>query len=177
MSTTVPKLTYAEYACYPDDGHRHEIIDGDHYMNPAPNIYHQVIAQRINHQLYTQVELQGLGRVFFAPIDVQLGPHDIVQPDLLVVLEGNRIIKPSRIIGPPDHVIEILSPSSDGSDRSLKRTLYQRAGVKEYWIVDPAEASLTQLVLGESSYEVRDHGEVVAASYAADIRVDFARVW
>ena len=74
------KLGYREYCCFPDDGWRHEIIDGDHVMTPAPSTSHQTVSKRLQHQLYMQVELAGLGLVFNAPVDVQLTEHDIVQP-------------------------------------------------------------------------------------------------
>ncbi|MCP4511625.1 MAG: hypothetical protein GY826_35085, partial [Fuerstiella sp.] len=86
------KLTYEHYAQYPEDGNRHEIIDGVHYMNPAPTPHHQKISRDIQFQLYSAVELQGLGEVMNAPIDVQFSNHDVVQPDIVVVLTENRII-------------------------------------------------------------------------------------
>jgi hypothetical protein len=61
------KLGYREYCCFPDDGRRHEIIDGDHYVNPAPSTYHQTVSRRLQHQLYTQIELTGRGVVYNAP--------------------------------------------------------------------------------------------------------------
>ena len=101
--TPITKLTYQDYVCYPDDGKRHEIIDGDHYMNPAPVPLHQSVLQRLLVQLFNGVELTGLGRVFPALIDVQLSDHDIVQPDIVVVAEARRgIITPIKIKGSPD---------------------------------------------------------------------------
>ena len=115
MKTTAHKLTYRDYVCFPDDGHRHEIIDGDHYMNPAPSTYHQAISRHLQFQLYTQIERRNLGSVIDAPVDVQLTEFDIVQSDLVVVLSGNRIITPTKVKGVPDHLVEILP--SHGADR------------------------------------------------------------
>ncbi|RLS82734.1 MAG: Uma2 family endonuclease, partial [Planctomycetota bacterium] len=107
------KLGYREYCSFPDDGWRHEIIDGDHVMTPAPSTSHQTVSKRLQHQLYMQVELAGLGLVFNPPVDVQLTEHDIVQPDLVVVLKDRtRMITPTKINGVPDLVVEILSPST-----------------------------------------------------------------
>ncbi len=79
MSSGIRTLTYEDYVCYPDDGKRHEIIDGDHSMNAAPSTYHQFVSRRIQFQLYSQIELTDRGSVINAPVDVQLSPHDIVQ--------------------------------------------------------------------------------------------------
>ncbi len=146
MSNTSTKLTYEDYVCFPDDGKRHEIIDGDHYVNPAPSTYHQTVSRRIQFLLYQGIELENLGVVYNAPVDLQLGDFNIVQPDIVVVLKANeKIITPTKIKGTPDLVIEILSPSSAENDRKLKRSLYEKSSVPEYWIVDPFEHELTQL--------------------------------
>src|SRR5690606_8328074 len=97
-----PKLGYAQYVKFPDDGQRHEIIEGMHTVNPAPSTYHQAVSRRIQFQLYSAIELRGFGEVIDAPVDVQLSPHDIVQPDLVVVLVQNRIITPTKVKGLPD---------------------------------------------------------------------------
>ena len=177
MSTTGRKLTYEDYVCFPDDRMRHEIIDGDHYMNPAPSTYHQYVSRRLMFQLYQMIEEKGLGSVMNAPVDVQLTPTDIVQPDIVVVLTDNRIITPTKIKGTPEHLIEILSPSTESNDRTLKRTLYERAGVKEYWILDPFEQELTQLVLADGKYAERLHQGNVAVTYLPKVAVDLTRVW
>ncbi len=89
-TNTSRKLGYPGYAAIPDDGLRHEIIDGDHYVNPAPTLYHQAVSKRLQHQLYTRIELAPFGVLYYAPCDVQLSQHDIVQPDLLVVVRSVR---------------------------------------------------------------------------------------
>ena len=172
------KLGYAEYCCYPDDGRRHEIIDGDHYVNPAPSTYHQTVSRRLQHQLYTQIELQGRGVVYNAPVDVQLTDHDIVQPDLVVVLAARtRMITPTKIKGVPDLVVEILSPSTASNDLALKRQLYERTGVTEYWIADPDNHTLTQLELVDGRYADRPAGDEVRLSVLEGVSVRLAEVW
>ena len=107
-----PRWDYAAYAAIASDGKRHEIIDGEHFVNPAPNLYHQEVSRHIQFQLYTQIELAGLGKVINAPVDLQLSDHDIVQPDLVVVTHSRKhIMTPTKIRGVPDLVVEILSPS------------------------------------------------------------------
>ncbi len=143
------KLTYDEYVLFPDDGKRHEIIDGRHYMNAAPNPRHQAVSRHIQFQLYEQIELKQLGEVINSPIDLQLSLWDIIQPDIVVVLAANRIITTTKIKGVPDLVIEILSPSNRNHDLELKKQLYEQSGVPEYWIVDPENQTVTQYRLGE----------------------------
>lgn len=176
MSTQATKLTYQDYVCFPDDGKRHEIIDGTHFMNPAPSIYHQQVSRRLQFQLYAEIELRELGVVIDAPVDVQITDHDIVQPDLVVVLSENRIITPTKVKGAPNHVIEILSPSTEVNDKTLKRQLFEQAGVPEYWIVDPADHSVLQLVLKDGKYAETKHSKQITLSYL-DVSVDLSQVW
>ncbi|MFN7813048.1 MAG: Uma2 family endonuclease [Planctomycetia bacterium] len=171
------KLGYSEYCCFPDDGRRHEIIDGDHYMTPAPSTAHQTVSKRLQHQLYTQIELAGLGLVFNAPVDVQLTDHDIVQPDLVVVLAARtRMITPTKINGVPDLIVEILSPSTAANDTSLKKQLYARTGVGEYWIADPDNQRLEQYRLVDGGYRLEPATDPVAA-FSGSLRVRLADVW
>lgn len=151
------KLTYEEYALLPDDRNRHEIIDGEHYASPAPLIYHQDLAARLNELLRAEFVTSGRGRVLFAPVDVELTATDIVQPDLIVVLtEHESIVTRTRIVGAPDLLVEILSPSNRRHDTVLKLDLYRRAGVGEYWIVDPEAQRLT--VYARSADGLTEHG-------------------
>ncbi len=177
---TTPKLTYAHYVLFPDDGRRHEIIDGDHVVNPAPTPRHQAVVISLATQLFQKVQATGQGRVFVSPIDVELSPHDIVQPDLVVVLQEHReIVLPTRIQGTPDLVVEVLSDSTEQLDRVLKKAIYQRAGVPEYWIVDPRRQQIEQYVLSaEGVYELRQRaGEAITSYRLSGLTVDLAPVW
>jgi Uma2 family endonuclease len=173
------KLGYEHYVCYPDDGRRHEIIDGDHYVNPAPNTGHQRFSSRIQYQLHDQIEETGRGAVFTAPTDVQLTEHDIVQPDLIIVMEERRlIITPAKIKGAPNLIIEILSPSTEANDRFLKRDIYERANVPEYWIVDPDEHVVEQFVMQNGKYELAgSHGKKVTVATIDNVTIDLTKVW
>ena len=151
------RWTYADYAALPDDGNRYEIIAGVLYMTPAPGTGHQSISARVVTFLVTHVEFAGLGRVFAAPVDVELAPDTVVQPDIVVVLSANlHRITPSRIIGAPDLVVEILSPGTAGYDRREKQDAYARSGVGEYWVVDPGAQTVELLTLDQGGY--RSHG-------------------
>ena len=179
-SASPVKLTYDEYALIPNDGNRHEIVDGWHYMNAAPNPRHQVIAKFLSYMLYEQIELKGFGDIYFAPVDVQLGPHDVVQPDIVVVLKENHIVEETRIVGIPDLVIEILSPSNRDHDTKLKRRRYEQLGVPEYWIVDPYAETIEQLRLSTS---LRFQPPTLCTSsirweaLPGGIELDLTRVW
>jgi Uma2 family endonuclease len=145
--------TYADYMQLPDDGYRYELLDGVLFMAPAPNIEHQGSSSLLLTYLVTHVQFAGFGRVFAAPIDVELSPTRVVQPDIIVILNENLgIITPSRIVGAPDLVVEIASPSTAGYDRREKQDAYAAAGVREYWIADPATRTIEVLALEGTAY-------------------------
>jgi Uma2 family endonuclease len=114
--------TYNDYVALPDDGKRYEIVNGVLYMTPSPTGPHQDAVGRFYAYLLTHVETSGLGKIRIAPFDVELAPDVVVQPDVLVVLKANsdKITK-TRIIGAPDLVIEVSSPSTVGYDRREKQ--------------------------------------------------------
>ena len=160
------KFTYEDYQHTPDDK-RYELLDGELIMVPAPNLGHQRIGAKLGTRLYTFVEERSLGEVFFAPCDVVLSNTDVVQPDLLFVSNerAHLLLGGDNVRGAPDLVVEILSPSTAGQDRTLKRALYVKHGVKEYWLVDPDARTVTVLLLGEDAFEVEAiYGEGQAMS-------------
>ncbi len=105
--------TYDDYAALPDDGRRYEGVNGVLVMAPAPDLRHQSIALRLSHYLFVHAELAGLGRVFPSPVDVELEPKNVFQPDVVVILNAHldRMAQ-KKIIGAPDLVVEIASPST-----------------------------------------------------------------
>lgn len=130
--------TYETYRELPEDGKRRQIIEGELFVTPAPGSYHQTLSKRLQYELYRHVELEGRGQFFNAPIDVIFDDRSVLQPDLVVILEGGKArVTAEGIHGPPDLLVEILSPSTARTDRQAKRTLYAGHGVREYWIVDP----------------------------------------
>lgn len=145
--------TYADYARIPDDGQRYEVIEGVLYMAPAPTEPHQAANGWFVFYLIAHVQVPSLGRVYPAPFDVVLPSGATTQPDVLVVLNANfDIITPEKIVGAPDLVVEIASPSTATYDRSKKLGAYERAGVHEYWIVDPFAHTVELLVLEQDRY-------------------------
>jgi Uma2 family endonuclease len=137
------KLTYEDYVLFPEDGQRHEILEGEHYVMPAPSLEHQDVVMALSVKLGLFVRERRLGRVYPAPTDVLFSRHDIAQPDLLFVSnERADILTKANVQGAPDLVIEILSDSSRRRDETLKREIYERAGVLEYWLIDPQHRSV-----------------------------------
>ena len=131
------KLTYEDYVLLPEDGQRHEIIDGEHYVSPAPFVPHQDLLVELTVRLGSFVKAHHLGRFLVAPTDVLLSVHDIVQPDLLFVSkERAAIVGLENLKGAPDLVIEILSKGSRRLDERIKLEAYERCGVREYWLFD-----------------------------------------
>jgi Uma2 family endonuclease len=145
--------TYEDYAALPDDGHRYEIVNGVLVMAPAPSPEHQSIAVRIAYYLFPHIDLVGIGKLFTAPIDVELGPKNVYQPDLVVVLNAHldRVAE-KKIIGAPDLVVEVASPSTAAYDRLTKYEEYARAGITEYWIVKLIAHTVEVLVLENGKY-------------------------
>jgi Uma2 family endonuclease len=140
MATRDPalELTYDDLVLWPDDGKRHEIIDGDHYATPSPMLRHQDVAGRLYSKILTFLHDHPLGRVYIAPTDVVLSPKNVVVPDLLFVTrERQPVLTPKNLQGAPDLVLEVLSDSTRRTDEVVKRKLYERFGVVEYWVADP----------------------------------------
>ncbi|MBI2232251.1 MAG: Uma2 family endonuclease [Deltaproteobacteria bacterium] len=132
------QFTYEDYLLFPDDGKRHEIIDGDHCVTPAPKTKHQKVSFNLTIAIGSFVKQRGLGLVLAAPFDVILSDEDVVQPDLLFVSTARAgIVTEDNIRGAPDLVVEIISETTRKKDEVTKRKLYERFGVQEYWVVDP----------------------------------------
>jgi Uma2 family endonuclease len=150
--------TYGDYLTWPEDV-RYELIDGDAYMmSPAPTVSHQDIAGEVYYQLRNA--LQGKScRALIAPVDVRLPKADeaddqidtVVQPDVLVVCDPSKVSE-RGLRGAPDWVLEVLSPSTAGHDQVKKLRLYERHGVREYWLVHPRDKVLTVYTLNNGAY-------------------------
>lgn len=150
--------TYADYLTWPDDA-RYELIDGEAFlMAPAPLIEHQEVAGEVFRQLANQLDGKPC-RPYIAPVDVRLPRNEeadeaidtVVQPDVLVVCDPARIDR-RGVRGAPDWLLEVLSPSTAAHDQIAKRRTYERAGVREYWLVHPGDRTLTVYVLESGQY-------------------------
>ena len=150
--------TYADYLTWPDDA-RYELIDGEAFlMAPAPLIEHQEVAGEVYHQLRNQLDGKSC-RPYIAPVDVRLPRTDeadaaidtVVQPDVLVVCDPGKVDR-RGVRGAPDWLLEVLSPSTAAHDQIAKRRTYERAGVREYWLVHPGDRTLTVYALIDGQY-------------------------
>ncbi|MCY4654497.1 MAG: Uma2 family endonuclease [Dehalococcoidia bacterium] len=146
------KFTYEDYKNAPEDK-RYELLDGELLEAPSPKEIHQRLVLLLGSLFLTFVSAKNLGKAYVAPFDVIFTNTDVAQPDVIFVSnERSYIITEDNIQGAPDLVVEILSSSTAGRDRTFKRTLYERHGVKEYWMVDTDARNITVLLLGESGY-------------------------
>ena len=139
------RLTYDDFVLFPDDGMRHEIIDGEHYVTPSPSVRHQLLIGRLHFEIESWLRQQSrAGQVFLSPLDVLFTRWDIVEPDLLFVTpDQEQILTDENVQGPPALVIEIASPGTRKRDEGIKLQLFDRGGVREYWLVDPERDRIT----------------------------------
>ena len=154
MGTVRPRTpyTYEDYKSLPESMERRfELLQGELYMVPAPTTDHQRVSRNLGFLLFEYVRPRGLGEIFYALVDVVFGEgrsREVAQPDIVfIATERRSIITRAEIAGAPDMVVEVLSPGTEERDRNYKRTLYQRYGVEEYWIVDPDAHVLDRYVL------------------------------
>lgn len=156
MEKSKIKFTYKDYKNLPEsETKRYELLEGELVMVPSPTTYHQRISWNLERILGDFVRKHNLGSVYHAPLDVMFSQEDVAQPDIFFISEErSQIITEENIQGTPDLIIEILSPATAERDRTYKRTLYARNGVKEYWIVDPESKSVEVMILGERGFEL-----------------------
>ena len=147
QALTNVRFTYQDYLLLPEDK-RYEIIEGELIMVPAPISHHQDVSKSLFLRLNNYVESENLGKVYYAPIDVVLSNENIVQPDILFIFKQRlSIITEKNIQGAPDLVIEIISPLTREKDSLLKRKIYGKFGVKEFWLVNMEKKMLKCLLL------------------------------
>lgn len=173
------KLTHRDYLAIPDDGLRHEILDGEHAVTPAPRYAHQRLVTALAARLFSAIQDRGLGQVIVAPFDVILGERDVVQPDLTVVVPAHASrIHEDGVQGAPDLVVEVLSPGTRDRDLGKKMQRYAAAGVPEYWVVDPDTRTLQQFAIRDSEYGLRGtHTDRVQIAILPEVTLDLAGVW
>jgi Uma2 family endonuclease len=131
-------VTRDDYQLLPETGPRYQVIEGELFMAPAPNRFHQDISRNIEFILLKYLEAHPIGILYHAPFDVYLNDVNVYQPDILFVSDKRRgILTDAGAEGGPDFVVEILSPRTAQLDTDLKPKIYKATGVEELWIVDP----------------------------------------
>jgi len=157
MQTAI-KFNYQDYLQLPENK-RYEIIDGDLFMVPSPNEAHQRFLVTLTNIMVNYVRKNKLGSIYCAPFDVLFSEEDIVQPDIIFVSNENRkIITKDNIKGAPDLLVEILSPGTSKRDLGIKKKLYAKKGVREYWIVDPERETVDVFKLKGREFEGKRYG-------------------
>ena len=178
------KLTYDDFLLFPDDGKRHELIDGEHYVTPSPNTKHQRISGNLYFFIRAWLEEHPVGQVFYAPFDVVFSRFDVVEPDLLYLSNERvaEVLTAQHVTGAPDIVIEIGSPGTRRRDETIKRRLYERSGVSEYWVVNPKlDAVRVYRREGESFSRPREFfreaGDVLTTPHLPGLEIALSRLF
>jgi Uma2 family endonuclease len=160
-------------------GAPYQLIEGELIMTPTPNPRHQIILGRLFMALSKVIEKRGSGIVLVSPIDLYLDDENAFQPDILFI-QNKAFIKKDGIYGPPDIVIEILSPSTAHYDLKEKFKVYERSGVKEYWIVDPDMNTIELYVNEEKGFSIKVKAEAkgeIGSSILEGFKVDLEDIF
>ncbi|MBL8481829.1 MAG: Uma2 family endonuclease [Rhodocyclaceae bacterium] len=173
--------TYAEYCSWPED-QRYELIDGVAYAIDAPLRIHQEFVGEMHFQITGQSRNHPC-RIYLSPFDVRLPKRNeaddlvstVLQPDLLIVCDRSKLDE-RGCRGAPDWVAEILSPATASYDHILKRSAYEAAGVREYWLVHPVDRLLTVYTLENGRYGIPQYHELagrLALGVLPDVEIDW----
>lgn len=147
------RKTYEDYRELPDYP-RYELFDGEFIVTPSPGTDHQGISFELSIRIGEYLRKHKIGRAFAAPMDVVFDRWNVCQPDLLFVSnERAAIITPAAIMGTPDLVMELLSPSTQYYDLTKKKELYERFGVREYWIIDTIHHTITIFLNKDGTFQ------------------------
>jgi Uma2 family endonuclease len=175
------KVTYEEYASWPDDGRRYEILDGEAVELSSPGRRHQETLGRLWRVIDDFFRKTSAGEAWFAPFDVVPEEHWVVQPDIVAVARENlRIVGEKAVLGVPDLLVEVLSPCTRARDRGIKREFYGRIGVRELWLVDVDERTLWQHAVREGALRetgVHRGGAAFESAAFPGLAVPLGEVW
>ena len=178
------KLTYDDFVLFPDDGMRHELIDGEHYVTPSPNLKHQAVLGNFHLLIGNWLRAHRIGRVMLSPFDVVFTKFDVVEPDLLYLSHERaaQVLTSKNVQGVPELVVEIGSPSTRKRDETIKRRLYERSGVSEYWFADPETDVVRVYRAGAKGFEKpdelsREAGDVLTTSLLPGLDLPLVRIF
>jgi Uma2 family endonuclease len=157
MPILTEPMIYDELLTYPNDGQRREIHDGELIVAPSPHWRHQLVINRYMFDLELHVRTEETGGVVLtAPLDVRLAAHNVYQPDVVYVSPARlHILRETMPVeGAPDLAVEVLSPSTRDYDRREKARVYARAGILEYWVIDPEMRLIEVFALQGDGYSL-----------------------
>ena len=184
MSGAGVKLAYEDFLRFPDDGKRHELIDGEHYVTPTPGTRHQRISENLHWLMRSHLEQNPVGEVFSAPYDIVFSNFDVVVPDLIYLSHerAKTVLTEKHASGAPELVIEIASKRTRERDETIKRRLYARSGVEEYWLVDPEVDAIRVYRRAEAGYGraielSREKGDVLETPLLPGLRLPLALIF
>lgn len=181
--SSLKKFTYQDYLELPEEpGYRYEVLTGELIKEAGPIVVHQRISRELEFILLIYFrQVDPLGEVFDAPLDLTLGDLTVVQPDILYISGEQRdIIKETRIDGAPLLAVEIISESSRRKDRLRKRQIYQEAGIQHYWLVDPYEKTMECLTLRDGEYVLATSGmdeDTITHPNFPGLSIPLAELW
>jgi len=161
MDVVVKKLSYAEFRAMEfddNDPYQYELIEGEIVRKSSPTIRHQRISRKMVVAIDNYLTENPIGEVFSAPLDVVLEEHTAPQPDVFFVSKGREFIlneEEGVVIGTPDLIVEIISPGSAKRDRYEKKELYERFGVREFWLADPNNRTIEVFAFSENTYRLQ----------------------
>jgi Uma2 family endonuclease len=155
QTASAKQFTYQDYLNLPEEpGYHYEVLEGMLIKEPSPNVRHQRVSRKLQRLLEDFFwEYDPEGEIFNAPLDTTLEESTVVQPDIFYISgKQKEIVKETRIDGPPELIVEIMSPSSHRRDRLQKLMIYQKTGVKHYWLLNPEEKTLECFALRDGVY-------------------------
>ena len=177
------RLTVNEYELMPNNGKVLQLIDGDFVMTPAPTLKHQEVSRNIEKYFLDYLDKNPIGKILDAPIDFHIDKYNVVQPDLAYISKARyTVLFEKGIRGAPDIVIEILSPHTKRTDRKLKKKLYYKVGVKEYWIVDIDDECIEVFRKRTDDYELdntyrKDNNDILPCTLLKGLEIDLQTVF
>jgi len=157
-----------------------QIIGGMIVREPSPTYGHQSVLQRLVLRFGRYIDHNPIGVVCMSPLDVIFDPREIYQPDMIFISSENKDIIGDFIHGAPDLVVEILSPRTLKNDRGHKKNTYERYGVKEYWIIDPANEAVEIYVLHNGAYRlqlIENHEGVITSSLLPGLVIPLSQIF
>ncbi len=178
----VKKLTVEDYLLMPSNGKLLQLIEGEFKMAPAPNLYHQEVSRNIEEIFLDYLKRNPVGKILDAPVDYYIDEFNVVQPDLIFVKKENyRILSEKGITDAPDLIIEIISRGTEDVDKKLKKDIYARAGVKEYWIVDINQKTIEKNILEKGEYKLEkiytEKDKFIPCSILPDLKLPLSKIF